>query len=135
MTLTREHDDNSYRPAPIRLGPSERDAVSPELQTLLSRRERLRTDFLHLDGACDCWADTDKRTPQYRELNRHRDAALGALLDAEDAVLLFDPHSIADLRIVCGMARHQIEETQIHDEFLERLLAHVERLVLEAKAK
>lgn len=130
MTLTPEPDDNSYRPAPMRLTRSQREPVAVELQALLLQRERLRTDFLHLDGACDSWAEIDNDRAEYRDLNRQREAALSALLDAEDAVLLFDPLSIADLRIVCGMARHQIEETQIHEDFLERLLGYVERLVL-----
>ncbi len=63
-------------------------------------------------------------------MNEKRDNALSELLRVEDDVVMFDVRSIADIQIVVDMARHQIKETIIHEDFLELLLTHVERLVL-----
>ncbi|ODT23982.1 MAG: hypothetical protein ABS54_10075 [Hyphomicrobium sp. SCN 65-11] len=132
MTVAQEHDDLSYRPAPMGLSPSERKTVSARLQKLLAKREELRTNFVHLDMACDD-ENADKATASYAKLNRKRDSALSKLCDVQDDVLLYDPQSIEDLRIVIAMARHQIEAMELHEDFVELLLSHVERLILPSK--
>ena len=123
--------DLTYRPEPMLLTSRQRRTVSRELRRLLQQREALRKRFVELNEACERAEDDDAiSVERFSDMDKRRNELLAELNDANDAVHLFEPDSVADLSIVVGMARHLIATSEVHDDFLEHLLSAVERLVL-----
>ncbi len=106
--------DLTYRPEPMLLTSRQLRMVSPELRELMDEREKLRVAFVNLQAVDDPGEED----------------ALSDLNGANDDVLMFEPKSVGDLAVIVAMARHQIEASEIREDFLEPLLSAIERLVL-----
>ena len=132
MTHIQEPFDGMYRPAPMLLSGRQRRTVSRDLLQLMREREKLRGIFVDLNEACESAEDDDAISVEaFADMDERRNDALNALNIVNDEVLLFEPQSLADLRVVVAMARHLIATSEVHEDFLEHLLSAVEHLVLE----
>ena len=124
--------DLTYRPKPMLLTARRRRTVSAELRKLMREREKFRVAFVDLQAAFEKAEEDDAISVEtFADMDERRNEALNALNIVNDEVLLFEPQSLADLRVVVAMARHLIATSEVREDFLEHLLASVERLVLE----
>jgi hypothetical protein len=103
------------------------------MRRLIREREDIRARFVELNEACEKAEDDDAVSVEtFADMDKRRNKRLDRLTRANDAMLMFEPRNLADLAIVIAMARHQIDTSEIPENFLGHLISCIERLVLEA---